>query len=369
MLNEILEMKLLNKKTIAVLFGGVSSEHEVSLVSAKSVIDNIPKDKYDIIMIGITKSGRWLRYRGATDALPNGKWEQDPGNTGAIISPDAKTHGMVETAGNSVTITYLDAVFPVLHGKNGEDGTMQGLLTLSGIPFVGCGTASSAVCMDKAITKSLVENAGIQQAKWACINIDDFNNNMLYNELNEIEEKLGYPVFVKPANAGSSVGITKAADREALIEAIKLAGRHDKKIVIEESVSGQEIEVAVLGNQNPVASVCGEIVPESGFYDYDAKYKNGTSKLYIPAHITKEQSDAVRSTAVKAFSLLGCAGMTRMDFFVTKSGEILLNEPNTIPGFTSISMYPKLFEASGIPYGELLDRLLNLACEGLCQVG
>jgi D-alanine-D-alanine ligase len=351
----------MKKATVAVIFGGVSSEHEVSLASAKSVIDNIPKDNYDVVMLGITKDGRWLLFSGDTAALPDGSWENDPENISAVISPDTSVHGIVLTGGGKTKRIRVDAVFPVLHGANGEDGTMQGLLTIAQIPFVGCGCASSAVCMDKMFEKCIIDAAHIGQAKWDYTNMGDYKNNPVA-VLDRVEKKLGYPVFVKPANAGSSVGITKAHDRTELEKAVELAGTHDKKIVFEETVTGHEIECAVLGNTDPMVSCCGEILPCNEFYDYDAKYLAGKTGLCIPASIPDEKSSQVRQTAKKVYKLLGCEGLTRMDFFIRgDDGAVLLNEPNTIPGFTSISMYPKLFEASGISYPELLDRLIKLA--------
>jgi D-alanine-D-alanine ligase len=350
----------MDKPMVAVLFGGVSSEHEVSLLSAKSVIDNIPRDRYDVLMLGITKKGQWLLYNGETSALPDGSWENNPGNTGAHISPDATVHGIVIKSGE---VRRIDAVFPVLHGANGEDGTVQGLLTLAQIPFVGCGCASSAVCMDKMFQKSILEAAGIAQAKWTYTDIADYRREP-EPLLARIEESLRYPVFVKPANAGSSVGITKAHDRAELTAAIETAAAHDRKIVFEETVTGQEIECAVLGNDDAIVSCCGEILPCNEFYDYDAKYLAGKTGLAIPARLSEEKSLEVRQTAKSAYRLLGCSGLTRMDFFVREGdGAVLLNEPNTIPGFTAISMYPKLFAASSIPYPELLDRLFALALE------
>ncbi|MDR3645034.1 MAG: D-alanine--D-alanine ligase [Clostridia bacterium] len=353
----------MHKLTVAVIFGGVSSEHEVSLASAKSVIENIPKDQYEVVMLGITKHGEWLRYSGSVEALPGGAWESDAANRPAVISPDAKTHGILETGPDGCqAVVYLDAVFPVLHGANGEDGTMQGLLTLAGIPFVGCSTAASAVCMDKALTKTMLGAAGVAQAKWDCFLRRDFERDP-DAILSRLEKGLGFPIFVKPASAGSSVGIGRAAGREALAADIRAAAKFDKKIVCEEAVRGMEIECAVLGNDDPVVSVCGEIVPCNEFYDYEAKYVSSGSQLHIPAPIPAQKADEVRAAAAKAFRLLGCSGMARVDFFVREDGALLLNEPNTIPGFTSISMYPKLFEASGVPYGELLSRLIRLATE------
>lgn len=354
----------MRKQRIGILFGGVSSEHEVSLSSARSVIENIPKDKYDIVMLGITKRGEWKLYRGDPAELPSGRWESAPGNLRAMIVPDTSVHGAVVFRADGGTETVrLDAVFPVLHGRGGEDGTVQGLLTLAGIPFVGCGVAASAICMDKALTNIMLDAAGIPQAKWESADVHEFEKDGTAI-IERIEKRLGYPVFVKPANAGSSVGITKAADRAGLYKAIDAAAQNDRKIVFEEAVVGQEIECAVLGGREPAASVCGEILPKAEFYDYKAKYISGDTKLEIPARLPQETADRVRQTAVRVFKLLGCEGLTRMDFFVRRSdGAVLVNEPNTIPGFTSISMYPKLFEASGLPYGELLDHLIRLSLE------
>lgn len=354
----------MRKMRIAVLFGGVSSEHEVSLLSARSVIENIPKDRYEVNMLGITKSGEWLLYRGDPERLPGSEWERDPGNLPAFIAPDAKTGGIVVLRkGAGYDILPIDAVFPVLHGKNGEDGTVQGLLALAQIPVVGCGVTASAVCMDKAVQKSVTAAYGIPQTNWAAASTADFEKNGVI-VIERIEKQLRYPIFVKPANAGSSVGVSKAKNREELYKAVDTAAEHDKKLVFEEAVVGREIECAVLGGTEPVASCCGEIVPGSDYYDYNAKYIDNTSKLIIPAQLPEETEKLIRSTAVAAFRVFGCEGMTRMDFFVRESdGEVLLNEPNTIPGFTSISMYPKLFEASGIPYGELLDTLIKLSME------
>jgi D-alanine-D-alanine ligase len=356
-------MEYMQKKKIGVIFGGASSEHKVSLISAKSVIENMPKDKYEIVMIGITKDGQWYHYSGDTAFLEDGTWELDPANRHAFISPDTLTHGLIEiTDEGSAEGIYLDAVFPVLHGANGEDGTMQGLLTISAIPYVGCNTAASAICMDKAVTKLLIDTADIDQAIWDYFYIDDFKKDK-DSIIFRIETVLGYPVFVKPANAGSSVGISKACDREQLIKAVDTAALHDKKIVVEEFIQGKEIECAVLGNNDVQVSVCGEIVPCNEFYDYEAKYIAGASELFIPARINKNILNEVSSIAAEAYKALGCSGMARVDFFVEDDGTILLNELNTIPGFTGISMYPKLFEASGIPYSELIDKLIQLAFE------
>lgn len=348
-------------KKLLVLFGGVSSEHDVSLVSAASVIDNIPADKYEVTKLGITKDGKWYIYNGSTADMPNDGWLRDPSLlVPAVISPDRSHHGVITLSGEIIS---FDVCFPVLHGRNGEDGTMQGLLTLAGIPFVGCDMLSSAVCMDKAMTNAVADYAGIPQAKWR-----SFDRNSYLREpqklIDEAAEYLGFPIFVKPANAGSSVGISKADKKEDLAAALETAFEHDKKVVLEEGIDGYEVECAVMGNDEPIASTVGEIVPCNDFYDYEAKYVANSTKLNIPASIPEEKREQVREAACRAYCALGCAGLTRVDFFVRKSdGAVLLNEPNTIPGFTSISMYPKLFAASGIPYSELLDRILTLAME------
>lgn len=351
------------KTTVGILFGGVSSEHEVSCISAASIIRNIPLDKYDIIKIGITKEGRWLRFNGEPEAMENGKWVEDPSNAPCIISPDRLVHGLVETdKDGKVKNIRLDVVFPVLHGKNGEDGTMQGLLMLAGIPFVGCDLISSAVCMDKTVTNMLCDHAGIRKAEWCYTVRGDGKSFETFAD--ECEASFPYPMFVKPANAGSSVGVSKARNRDELKAAYDEAFRHDRKVLVEREIKGQEIECAVLGNSDPVASVVGEIAPEADFYDYEAKYISGTSALYIPARISDETMELVRSEAVRAYKMLGCSGLSRVDFLLEEStGLPYLNELNTLPGFTSISMYPKLFDACGICYSDLIIRLIELAAE------
>ncbi|MDD3430312.1 MAG: D-alanine--D-alanine ligase [Oscillospiraceae bacterium] len=350
------------KIRVAVIFGGVSSEHDVSLLSAASVIDNIPTDKYEIIQIGITNKGRWLYYPGNTDLLRSGDWEQHADCVPAFISPDRAIHGIVKGSGANFTTQKIDVIFPVLHGKNGEDGTIQGLFELADIPYVGCDVISSANCMDKAVANTLFDAAGIARCKW------DY---MLRTDMKDfdaiaarIEKKLGYPIFVKPANAGSSVGISKAHNIEELRVAVQLACAHDHKIVFEEAVNGQEVECAVLGNDAPISSTPGEIVACNEFYDYEAKYLAGTSQLFIPARLSQDKLEEVKQAAVEAYKALGCSGLSRCDFFVEKdTGRVLINEINTLPGFTSISMYPKMMEHEGIAYSQLLDKLIALALE------
>lgn len=352
----------MSKIKVAVLFGGVSSEHEVSLVSATSVLKNIPQEKYDVTMIGITKDGRWLEYTGSVDDIASMEWENQPANT-VIVSPDRSHKGLLVLTDGKATTKEIDICFPVLHGKNGEDGTIQGLFELAGIPFVGCDTVSSANCMDKEVTHTILEAAGIAMAKWRCLreqDMVDFNATAA-----ALEEALGYPMFVKPANAGSSVGVSKAKNKEELKKACEVAFCEDVKIIVEEFIDGREVENAVLGNENPTASpVCGEIAPLVEFYTYDAKYNDESTALYVPARITSEELEKIRNTAEKAFTALGCQGLSRVDFFVKRDNNgIILNEINTMPGFTSISMYPKLWGASGLPYGQLLDRLITLGLE------
>lgn len=350
-------------KNLLVIFGGVSSEHDISLLSACSVIKNVPKEKYRIYMLGITKQGEMFLYEGSPDSLPEDKWLSDKSLLKkAVISTDRSDRGIL-VFGEKTEKIKIDVCFPVLHGKNGEDGTMQGLLTVAGIPFVGCGTASSAVCMDKALTNSICDINGIPHARWEYITLHGFNKNG--REFSEYcAKKLPLPVFVKPANAGSSVGVTKAKNAGEIYEALEKAFAHDTRVVVEEGIDGAEVECAVLGNDEPIAGVVGEIEPCNEFYDFDAKYIDDGSALHIPARISAEKIAEVQKLAVKAYKAFGCSGLARVDFFVQKSdGKVLLNEPNTIPGFTSISMYPMLIDKIGIDYGSLIDKLCTLAEE------
>lgn len=353
----------MGKRNVCVLFGGMSPEHEVSLRSAEAVLQNLNAEKYNIYPLGITREGDWVLY-GGTDysELPAGTWLQNTANRRATISP-IRGQGLLCFEGDGVVREMIDVVFPVLHGENGEDGTVQGLLKLAGIPYVGPHVAESAVSMDKTLTKLVADNAGVPQADWLLIRSEELTNRM-ETLLAQVEARFEYPVFVKPAGTGSSVGVSKAMDREQLAQALLSAGKYDKKILVEEFIHGREIEVAVMGNDSPVASVCGEIDSGAEFYDYDAKYITDTSVAYIPARISEEVAEQVREQAVKIYSAIGCQGMSRVDFFVTYAdSRIVFNEINTLPGFTSISMYPKLFAASGIAYGELLDQLIELAME------
>lgn len=346
------------KLTLAIMFGGVSSEHDISCISAKGIISNIDFNKYYVILLGITKDGRWYIFNDDINLLPNDEWTKSRSLVSAYISPDASIHGIVTSKGETIR---LDCVFPVLHGKNGEDGTVQGLLQLAQIPYVGCDATSSGVCMDKAVANAVADAFGIAQAKWCAFTQYEFNKNR-QQCLDEAVGKLGFPIFVKPANAGSSVGISKVNSVEELIDGMNKAFAEDKKVVLEEFIDGHEVECAVLGNEEPIPAEVGEIKAAAEFYDFDAKYNNPASELHIPADLSEEKRNEVRVQAVKAYKALGCEGMSRVDFFVRNdNGEVLLNEINTIPGQTPISMYPKLFEAAGVPYKELIDRLIECA--------
>lgn len=349
----------MEKLTIALLFGGVSSEHDVSCVSAQTFAAGLDEERYDVYKIGITKDGRWLYYPGPADRMPKDEWLHCPGNVPCLISPDRACHGLLLLEAGGVRTVRLDAVIPVLHGKNGEDGTVQGLLELAGIPYVGCGVLASAVCMDKAVANTLFDAAGVPHCEWdwatraGCADFDALAD--------RLEKKLGWPVFVKPANAGSSVGISKAADRDELRKAVQVALAEDDKVVFERFVQGQEVECAAIGNGPASATRPGEILASEAFYTYDDKYVLGTSRTLIPARLSEEKLDEVRALAEKAYDALGCRGLARCDFFVEKDGTVLINEINTMPGFTAISMYPKLMEAAGKPLGALLDELVALA--------
>jgi len=353
----------MKKLSVCILFGGMSPEHAVSLRSAEAVLNNIDHHKYNVFPVGITRDGDWILYGGKDySLLPTGEWETCPKNRRAAISP-VRGQGLLCFEGDCVVRERIDVVFPVLHGENGEDGTVQGLLELAGIPYVGPHVSASAVAMDKTLTKLVADQANVRQAAWMLVRSSELAGRV-DAIMDQVESRFSYPVFVKPAGTGSSVGVSKAADREALQLALQKAGEYDEKILVEEFISGREVEVAVMGNANPVASECGEIDSGADFYDYDAKYVTDTSVAYIPARIPEDVAEKVREEAVRIYSAIGCQGLSRVDFFVTYEGnEVIFNEINTLPGFTSISMYPKLFAASGIPSNQLIDHLLELALE------
>lgn len=349
---------------VGVVFGGRSPEHEVSLVSAASVMKALDPKKYEVLPIGITPEGRWLASSDALKLLKEKTpVERYPEHT---IVPNPQHRGLM-SLNPSLTgpaLYHVDVLFPVLHGVFGEDGTIQGLFELSGIPYVGAGVLGSAIGMDKVVQKQLMRQAGIPVTPGLWFTSDEFKNNREHI-LGSAKTKIGFPVFVKPANLGSSIGISKAKNVNELQSAISLAAEYDRRILVEKAVPrAREIECSVLGNDHPVASLPGEIVPSNEFYDYDAKYVDGKSTPLIPAKLPKSVIRRIQDLSVQAFAILDCAGMARVDFLVPAgSTKVFLNEINTIPGFTSISMYPKLWEASGLSYPDLLDRLIQLAFE------
>ena len=347
-----------NKKLlrVGVLFGGRSGEHEVSLVSAASVIRGLDPDKYEAVPIGITKDGHWLVGQGAVKMLP----EVLKGGRRVMLTADP-TEAALVPLDRGAGAQRLDVIFPVLHGTFGEDGTIQGMLDLAGLPYVGAGVLGSAIGMDKDVAKRLCQAAGIPVVPWVTVHRWDWEKNPAAVKA-RIEQEFAYPVFVKPATLGSSVGMSKVHNAEELGPALDLACEFGMKILVEKAVSAREIEVSVLGNHEPRASVPGEIVPHREFYDYTAKYLEDGTRLLIPAELKPTQVQKIQSLAVDAFKTLELAGMARVDFFLEKKGgKVFLNEVNTIPGFTSISMYPKLWEASGISFRELIDKLIELA--------
>lgn len=348
---------------LLILFGGLSSEHEVSCLSASSIVRNADKEKYDLVAVGITRDGRWRLYENPdADKIASGEWESEAG-TPAMLVPDRAVHGLIILRDGRAETLRVDCCFPVLHGFGGEDGTVQGLLTLAGIPFVGPGVAASADAMDKSITKVLVEREGVRQAAYYLALRPDFERDADALMARAMDALGAFPVFIKPCSSGSSVGVHKAADMASLREGLEEAFRWDEKVLIEEFIAGREIEVAVLGNRAPQASLAGEIAPAQEFYTYDAKYKDASSLLYIPARIPDAAMDQVRAAALRVYRAVGCRGLSRVDFFCTEAGEIVFNEINTIPGFTSISMYPKLFAHAGYSYPALIDALVELAME------
>ena len=355
---------------VGVLFGGRSGEHEISLLSAASVLKALDPQKYEVIPIGITREGRWRIGSSPHQLAPEPErllakvLEQgedvtasaDPGRPGLI--PLASKLSRRSQAAESV-----DVIFPVLHGTFGEDGTVQGLLELADIPYVGAGVLASAAGMDKDAMKRLFRDAGLPVAEWRLVLRSEWEENPRA-WARRIAREIGYPLFVKPANLGSSVGISKVHEARELVAAMDLAARYDRKIVVEKGLDAREIECSVLGNDRPQASLPGEVIPVNEFYDYEAKYVKEGSELVIPAKLSRRQTHAVQELALRAFRAVDCAGMARVDLLLERdTGHLVVNEINTIPGFTPISMYPKLWEASGIPYSELIDRLIKLALE------
>ncbi len=349
------------KKTVAVIFGGRSSEHEVSCASAMLMLHALDQEKYQVLPVGITKQGQWLIYTGPAEHIKNGEWEKF--GTPVCLSPDATKKCFLKIVGSNVKEIPVDVVIPVLHGAWGEDGTIQGLLEMAQIPYVGCGVLASAVSMDKVYTKIIAKSARIPQASYIWVHKADLEKKRTAI-LNRIEKKLGYPCFVKPSNAGSSVGISKAKNREQLSAALDFAAGYDRKIIIEEAIDAREFECAVLGNEEPMVSGVGEVFSAAEFYDYDAKYNSPASHTVIPAELEPARVEEMRRVAKKIFRAVDGNGLARVDFFLDrKTGKVLFNELNTMPGFTPISMYPMLWMQAGMTEKELMDRFITLALE------
>jgi len=350
-----------DKRRVVVLFGGRSGEHEVSLMSARSVLDALKADRYEIIPVGITKEGRWLTGPDVLEAFREGETDH---LTPVTLLPDPSRPGLWVWKGEALKpYAPVDVVFPVLHGTFGEDGTLQGLLELADVAYVGAGVVGSAVGMDKGIFKDVMRAHGIPTPAYVVLTRREVDAD-LDGVVARCEAVAPYPLFVKPANLGSSVGITKAHDRAELLAGLQLAARYDRRLIVEQGLDAREIEVSVLGNETPRASVPGEIVPADEFYSYEAKYEDPSSALVIPAALSASQMQRVQALALQVYQAVDAAGMARVDFLLERdSGRFYINEINTLPGFTHISMYPKLWEASGLPYSDLLDRLLELALE------
>lgn len=348
----------MSKQNLAVIFGGQSSEHEISCMSASNIIQCIDAQRYNIILVGITKEGHWVEAADL-NAVQDGSWRQS--KTSIVLSPDATRKGLYRMSEDEkVQFVHLDVIFPVLHGLYGEDGTVQGLFKLAGIPFVGCGLFASAAGMDKLYTKIIVDTFGIRQAKYVPVYKEELPK--MDEVVARVESALEYPVFVKPSRAGSSKGVNKAANREQLKNALIEAADNDRKILVEETIIGREVECAVLGNLDVKASGVGEILSADEFYDFDAKYYNSESKTLVDPPMPENMREQIREDAVKIFMALDGRGLSRVDFFLTESG-VVFNEINTLPGFTAISMYPMLWEAQGIPKKELVQKLIDLAFE------
>ncbi len=343
------------KIKLAVIFGGCSTEYEISLQSAYSVLTNLDTDKYEIIPLGITRDGDWFRYYGSYDLIPDNKWFNDPDLlVPAVISHSRSLSGIIELSEKGNVLTEIDLALPILHGKNGEDGTVQGLFELAGIKVVGCNCLSSAICMDKDRAHKLAYLAGVEVPKSVALNV--YNK----NEAEKLTEDLNYPLFVKPVRAGSSFGITKIHRKEELISAVNFAFEHDDEVIIEENVDGFEVGCAVLGLDDLTVGRVDEIELTHGFFDYTEKYNHVTCNIYMPARISPKTENRIRETAKIIYKALGCTGFARVDMFLTPDDRIVFNEVNTIPGFTSHSRYPSMMKGIGLSFPEVLDKLISL---------
>lgn len=348
----------MKKLSIAVIFGGKSTEYEVSLQSVFSILENLNGKKYKVIPIGITREGDWYRYQGTVDAILNNTWyEKKEDIVPVVVSQNPSVGGLIEFTDRGFKITKIDLAFPVLHGKNGEDGTVQGVFQLAGIPVIGCDTLSSALCMDKDRAHKLVGTAGIAVPKAVVLKMDTKNDAV------KLTGAMSYPLFVKPVRAGSSFGITKVYQKEELQAAVDRAFKHDNEVIIEENVEGFEVGCAVLGTNDLLVGRVDEIELTEGFFDYTEKYTLKSSKIHMPARIDEACEKRIQETAKIIYKTLGCLGFARVDMFLTPSGEIVFNEVNTIPGFTSHSRYPNMMKGIGLSYGEILDRLIGLYIE------
>ncbi|WP_416424439.1 D-alanine--D-alanine ligase [Pseudomonas sp. App30] len=349
------------KLRVGVIFGGRSAEHEVSLQSARNIVEALDRERFEPVLIGIDKDGQW-HLNDASNYLLN---QEDPAlialnrsNRELALVPGKAQHQLVETGASA--LAHIDVIFPVVHGTQGEDGCLQGLLRMADLPFVGSDVLGSAVCMDKDVSKRLLRDAGLAITPFISLNRATARR----RDFAQVQAELGLPLFVKPANLGSSVGVSKVEDEAGYWQAVELALAFDEKVLVEAAVKGREIECAVLGNDEPLASGCGEIVVKGGFYSYDSKYIDGdAAQVLVPADIPAAASERIRGLAVEAFQVLGCSGLARVDVFLTDSGEVIINELNTLPGFTRISMYPQLWLAAGMTYTELVSRLIELALE------
>lgn len=348
----------MRKITVAILFGGCSSEYEVSLKSATAVLENLNFEKYDVLLLGITREGQWLQYSGSIDHIQDDTWHQRKECVPAFIAPCRQIQGVVALYKDVVKTTKVDVVFPILHGKNGEDGTVQGLLELAGIPFVGCDSLSSAICMDKDIANILAASSGVKTPQSVTV-----YKNTDADKVIAAAQAIGFPLYVKPAKAGSSIGITKAYNAAELVRGLENAFNYDDKVVIVENIEGFEVGCAVLGNKDVIVGEVDEIELFEGFFDYREKYSLKSSLIHVPARVEQEIAEKIKATAIQLYQAFGCRGFARVDMFLTPANELVFNEINTIPGFTTKSRYPSMLRSAGISYKELLDTLILLAME------
>ena len=349
------------KLKAAVIFGGTSREHELSLASAADVIRKIPEDKYEVICIGITKKGRWLYFPGDTEEIRSGTWELNPDCTTAIISPDPIHRGIVTIENGETSVKKIDVAFPLLQGKKGADGSVQGLLDLAGIPYVGCGLLAAASCMDKSHTHMVLDDYGVKTADWKLITQREMNR--IEEKCREISFEMGFPLVVKPANSGSNAGTSVAENMNSFIAAVKIAFSNDNKVVVEKYIKGRKLEAAVFGYDTPFSSYIGEIVSENNSYDPTDFSVSTGDDLIVPADLPNDVQNSIRETAVTAYKALGCKGLARVDFFLTEDGELLLNKIGTSPGLRKNSVFTKLMNHLGMEHGYLLDKLLEQAIE------